>query len=69
MTDHELKSYLLGVLDSLTRIPRESRDRLRLNRKSDTQDEFRLGLLLDAIAIKESDFLKPALPDNVVHLR
>lgn len=70
MTDHELRSYLLGVLDSLARIPCESRDRLRLNRKSETQDEFRLNLFLDAIAIVESDFLKPQkpVPENIIPL-
>ncbi len=66
MTNQELRLYLLGVLDSLMMIPEECRNELRINRKSETQDEFRLNLLLDAIAVKETDFLKPKMPDNVI---
>ena len=69
MTDQKLILYLLGVLDALMIIAKESRNKLRFNRKPETQDEFRLNPLLDAVAVKESDFLKPKMPDNVIQLK
>lgn len=68
MTDREVKRLLLNILDSLTTIPKDTRDNLRGVRKSETQDEFRLNLFLDAIAVVESDFLKPQkpVPENII---
>lgn len=64
MNERQIRKFLLSLLNTLTLIPKDVRQNLRLTRKAKNQDEFRLNWFLDSIEIIETDFLISQNCDN-----